>query len=89
VQRHFDKFGAMTAARTWHRMIAQKYRIALITTTFSTRIMFLFYSHDLFQDKNTSKLAVSVADPGCLSRIPNPDFYSIPDPTQKIHPSTV
>jgi hypothetical protein len=28
-------------------------------------------------------LAASVADPGCLSRIPDPDFY-IPDPGSRI-----
>ncbi len=28
-------------------------------------------------------LSTSVADPGCLSRIPYPDFFSIPDPGSK------
>jgi hypothetical protein len=45
------------------------------------------YSDDKFQEKKfpTYGLPVpygSVADPGCLSRIPDPDFYPsrIPDP---------
>jgi hypothetical protein len=35
--------------------------------------------------KNSSK-TTSVADPGCLSRIPDPDFYPsrIPDPGSRI-----
>jgi hypothetical protein len=37
------------------------------------------------QTKTTSSVTDSVADPGCLSRIPDPDFYPsrIPDPKQQ------
>jgi hypothetical protein len=31
----------------------------------------------------TVRGSVSVADPGCLFRIPDPDFLSIPDPGSK------
>ena len=38
-----------------------------------------------FQRHIPPSLACSVADPGCLSRIPDPDFYPsrIPDPGSK------
>jgi hypothetical protein len=40
---------------------------------------------DAYQAKNCSSVT-SVADPGCLSRIPDPDFYPtrIPDPGSRI-----
>jgi hypothetical protein len=38
-----------------------------------------------FHEKTIQKIGSSVVDPGCLSRIPDPDFYPsrIPDPKQQ------
>jgi hypothetical protein len=38
----------------------------------------LMKSRDWFRIR--IKVSVADPDPGCLSRIPDPDFYSVPDP---------
>ncbi len=54
------------------------------TFTKETKNMLMF--HTIYSPTLLGRFSTSVADPGCLSRIPDPDFYPsrIPDPGSRI-----
>ncbi len=64
-----------------HLKIFKKYRFFFVQNFFYVHFFLRSYVHFWNQYEKMDFLIPSVADPGCLSRIPDPDFYPsrIPD----------
>jgi hypothetical protein len=58
-------------------------QVAYIPSFYSNTYLLLL-STVMIVVQRKAKLSSSVADPGCLSRIPEPDFLPIPDPGSRI-----